>query len=97
MLSTTALDATVAAALNVTGDPVSPAAVAEACCCPCSGPSVNWAAASPSELVLDEPGETAPPPWTTAQETMTPGAALPSASVTCTRSESGNTLLTRPA
>src|SRR5574341_1471954 len=73
-------------AVKVTGEPVSPAAAADAALLFVPGvvPSVRTAAASPDESDSEAAGVTDPPPAVTAQATLVPETALPNASVTRT-------------
>ena len=78
---------TIAVALKVSGEPVSPAALATVLCAPAEAPSVRRTAARPSAPVTTDGALTVPPPFA-AQSTVMPATGLPAASVTSTARES---------
>jgi hypothetical protein len=72
-------------AVNVTGDPVSPAEVAVSVFVPTVAPSVQLpTAAIPLAPVVAAPPVIDPPPDATANVTATPLTGFPFASLTCT-------------
>jgi hypothetical protein len=82
----------VAVAVKVTGDPSRSLTTACTCCCPSVDPRVNSAEATPSGLLVDETGETLPPPSITDQLTTTSRTGVPSSAVTFTDSAAGRRL-----
>ncbi len=91
-----AADDAVPVALNVTGEPVSPATVAVAVCAPTVAPSVQLIVARPEALVTDVAADTLPPPVTMAQFTVTPATGAADALVTLTTIGLASAVLTVP-
>jgi hypothetical protein len=92
-LSSTSTDASigaggwgsVAVAVNVAGDPVTPEADACTVFAPAAGPSVHMVDAVPAALVVELVGSTLPPPAVTLHVTVLPETGVPSC-VTATMS-----------
>ncbi len=84
-----------AVAVNATGEPDSPVAVAVRDCAPAVGPRrhVVWALPDASVVTVAEPTE---PPLAAAKVTGTPGAPWPSVAVTRTTTGWGSVVLTGP-
>src|ERR1035437_1942514 len=84
-----------AVALNVSGEPVSPVAVALTVCLPTVEPSVQLVDATPVALETADATLTWPPPVRMANWTVTPATAFPPASWTITLSGVASVVFTR--
>ena len=82
-------------ALKVSGEPVSPVAVALTVCVPTVGPSVQLVEAMPDAFVTADVTLTLPPPVFIANFTVTPATALPLMSRTITLSGVPSVVFTR--
>jgi hypothetical protein len=83
-------------ALIVSGEPPSPALVADIDCAPTVAPSVHVVCTRPVALLTPLAGRTLPPPVTTPKFTVVPATLLPLRSCTCTTIGSGSAALTFP-